>query len=35
MVNGKKTEIEDMAEVSKYGQMVADMKAIGKKIKRM
>ena len=35
MENGKKMEIEDMEEVFKYGQMVADMKDIGKKIKQM
>ena len=35
MENGKKMEIEDMEEVFKYGQMVVDMKDIGKKIKQM
>ena len=35
MENGKKMEIEDMGEVFKYGQMVVDMKDIGKKIKQM
>ena len=35
MVNGKKMEIKDMEEVYKYGQMVVNMKDIGKKIKLM
>ncbi len=35
MVNGKKMEIKDMEEASKYGQTVVNMKDIGKKIKRM
>jgi hypothetical protein len=35
MENGKKMEIEDMEEEFKYGQMVVDMKDIGKKIKQM
>ena len=35
MENGKKMEIKDMEEVFKYGQMVVDMKDIGKKIKQM
>ena len=35
MENGKKMGIEDMEEVFKYGQMVVDMKDIGKKIKLM
>ena len=35
MENGKKMEIKDMEEVYNYGQMVVDMKDIGKKIKPM
>ena len=35
MVNGKKMEIKDMVEVYKSGQMVVNMKDIGKKIKQM
>jgi len=35
MENGKKMETKDMEEVFKYGQMVVDMKDIGKKIKQM
>ena len=35
MENGKKMEIKGMEEVFKYGQMVVDMKDIGKKIKLM
>ena len=35
MVNGKKTALNVMVEVFKYGQMVVDMKDIGKKIKQM
>ena len=35
MENGKKMEIKGMEEVFKYGQMVVDMKDIGKKIKQM
>ena len=35
MVNGKKMEIKDTEEESKFGQMEADMKDIGKKIKLM
>ena len=35
MENGKKMEIEDMEEVFKYGQMVVDMKDIGKMIRQM
>ena len=35
MVNGKKMEIKDTEEESKFGQMEADMKDIGKKIKQM
>ena len=34
MENGKKMEIKDMVEVFKSGQMGADMKDIGKEIKR-
>ena len=35
MENGKKMETKDMEEVFKYGQMVVDMKDIGKRIKLM
>ena len=35
MANGKKMGIKDTEEESKFGQMEADMKDIGKKINRM
>ena len=35
MANGKKMEIKDTEEESKFEQMEADMKDIGKKIKLM
>ena len=35
MENGKKMGIKDTEEEYKFGQMEADMKDIGKKIRRM